>query len=560
LFQPSTIMPRRTLHALLALVACFAYLSHARAQSDRVDVVFSTNQQTQFGQSIYVLGNLPELGAGDVRRAVKLEPSQYPVWRASISLPANTTYTYQFVRRTDDAASVGNAANATLLGSLIQASTPTVNLQPERKALVYHSGWARPIVSWRIVGAASFTRTASIDIGQGRGPTERRWLALLPVAPRARIEWFIEPSSDTPTTQRDPSAGTYTCALDAFVLQDGQIFAYHPPATVSPPRRDYNASAIPFINSTNLNNERRQYRVWLPRGYTQNTTKRYPVLFMHDGQNIFEPGSFGTWNADSAAHLQMVRGEMREVIIVGADSTSNRFIDYVPPGDLTPSVQQGQADRYIRFLTSELRPLINTTYRTLTDASVTGTMGSSMGGQVSMVMGWDWTNTYTRIGALSNYWSTNFRNRIMSNTKPSVKLYMDSGNAGTASDNFSPTFTTRDNFNNPTRAGGPFVLERDFRHTIGIGAEHNEAAWAARVGPALSFLYPASEEQTLLSLASLQAFEASADGMLTPNDAYLASAMPFDANRNDTITQDDPRAVAHLSRRTERSALLHAFR
>jgi predicted alpha/beta superfamily hydrolase len=551
-------MPRLLRRAIFALVACLAGLTHAPAlaQGDRVDVVFSTNQQTQFGQSIYVLGNLPELGAGDVRRAVKLEPSQYPVWRAIISLPTNTAYSYQFVRRTDDAASVGNPANGTLLGSLVQATTPSVPLQPERKALVYHSAWPRPIVSWRVVGGATFTRTPSLDFGTARGPGERRWLALLPAPPRARIEWFIEPSSDAPTTQRDPAVGTYACSLDAFVLQDGQVFAYHPPATVSPPRRDYSASAIPAINSVNLGGERRQYRVWLPRGYTQSTTKRYPVLYMHDGQNIFEPGSFGTWNADTAAHQQMVRGDMREVIIVGADSTGNRFIDYVPPGDLTPTLQQGQADRYIRFLTQELRPLINATYRTLPEASNTGTMGSSMGGQVSTVMGWDWTSTYTRIGALSNYWSTNFRNRIQSSVKPAIKLYMDSGSAGTASDNFSPTFSTRDNLNNPTRPGGAFVLERDFRHTIGIGAEHNEAAWAARVGPALSFLFPASEEQTLLSLASLQAFDASGDGTLSPNDAYIASAAPFDANRNDAISPDDARAVANVLRRSERATLL----
>jgi predicted alpha/beta superfamily hydrolase len=546
---------RRTASLALALVALAT--QHARAQSDRVDVVFSTNQQTQFGQSIYILGDLPELGGGDVRRAIKLEPSQYPLWRGVVSLPVNTLYSYQFLRRTDDAASVGNTTNATLLGTPIQASTPSVALSPDRKALVYLSGWRQPVVSWRVVGASTFTRTPSLDIGEGRSATERRWLALLPAPPRARIEWFIEPApTNPPTGQRDPASGTYSASLDAFVLQDGQVFAYSPAATVSTPRRDYNASAIPAINSVNLSGERRQYRVWLPRGYTQHTTKRYPVLYMHDGQNIFEPGSFGTWNADSAASLQMARGDMREVIIVGADSTGNRFIDYVPQGDLTPTLQAGQADRYIRFVTQELKPLIDSNYRTLTSASVTGAMGSSMGGQVSMVMGWDWTSTYTRIGALSNFWSTNFRNRIMSSAKPNVKLYMDSGSAGTANDNFAPTFTTRDNFNNPTRAGGPFVLERDFRHVIGIGAQHNEPAWAARVGPAMSFLYPASEEQTLLALASLASFDASGDGTISPHDAALASAEPRDTNLDNTITPDDARAVANISRRAERANLL----
>jgi predicted alpha/beta superfamily hydrolase len=536
-----------------------ALLSHtARAQSDRVDVVFSTNQTTQFGQSIYVLGDLPELGAGDIRRAVKLEPSAYPLWRAVISLPVNTTYTFQFYRRADDAASVGLITNGTALGTLTTASTPTVSLQPPRKAIAFMSSWASPSVQWRVGSTGTFTRVQALDMGAGRTTSERRWLALVSAPPRARIEWFVEPTlQEGPTQLREPTTGFYTTSLDACFVQDAQLFAYAPPASVSAPFRAYSTSAIPAIDSTNLNNERRQYRVWLPRGYTQNTTKRYPVLYMHDGQNIFEPGPFGTWNADTAAAQQMSKGDMRETIIVGIDNTASRFIDYVPPGDLTPNAQAGQADRYARFIVQELKPLIDSTYRTLPDAQSTGTMGSSMGGQVSMYLGWDWTSSFTRIGALSNYWSTNFRSRITSNAKPAIKLSMDSGSAGAANDNFSPTFAVRDNFNVATRAGGPFVLERDFRHVIGIGQQHNEAAWATRVGPAMSFLFPASEEPSnVLAFATLDAFDANADQRLAHNDIYASAASPTDTNRSGAASHDDTRAIASVIRRSEREALL----
>jgi predicted alpha/beta superfamily hydrolase len=415
-----------------------------------------------------------------------------------------------------------------------------------------------PIVSWRVVGGASFTRTNSIDIGAGRSGTERRWLAVVNAPARSRIEWFIEPSfTDSPTAQRDPASGQYATALDACLLQDGQIYAYQPAASVSAAFRAYSSASVPAINSTNLAGERRQYRVWLPRGYSQHTNKRYPVIYMHDGQNIFEPGPFGTWNADLAASQQTAAGSMREVIIVGADSTNNRFIDYVPAGDITPDARAGQADRYVRFITQELKPLIDSTYRTVPDAHSTGTMGSSMGGQVSMYMGWDWGNTFTRVGALSNYWSTNFRNRITSNAKPGVKLYMDSGNSGAATDNFTATFNVRDNFNNPTRVGGPFVLERDFRHFIGIGQQHNEAAWATRVGPAMSFLFPASEEPTtLMALATLTAFDANGDGIMSHEDVYQHASSPSDANRSGVTNTDDLRATAALVRRAERETLV----
>jgi predicted alpha/beta superfamily hydrolase len=321
--------------------------------------------------------------------------------------------------------------------------------------------------------------------------------------------------------------------------------------------RDYSASALPFIDSTNLS-ERRFYRVWLPRGYSQHTTKRYPVLYMHDGQNCFEPGPFGTWNADTAAAQQIARGALRELIIVAADSNNNRFTNYVPSGDITPAGNAGNAAAYLRFMRDELKPRIDSQYRTLPDAANTGTMGSSMGGQVSMVFGWDAPTTYTRIGALSNYWSTNFRNRVTSTAKPNIRLYMDSGDSGTASDNFTPTFNVRDALLNNSRVGGPFVSELNFRHTIGFSQQHNEGAGAQRVGPAMSFLFPATEEpNALIAFADGAQFDLTSDARISTEDAYRQSLdAARDVNISGEINAEDARVIANASRTSERANLL----
>jgi hypothetical protein len=185
-------------------------------------------------------------------------------------------------------------------------------------------------------------------------------------------------------------------------------------------------------------------------------------------------------------------------------------------------------------------------------------MGSSMGGQVSMVFGWDAPTTYTRIGALSNCWSPNFRNRVTSTAKPNIRLYMDSGDSGTASDNFTPTFNVRDALLNNSRVGGPFVSELNFRHTIGFSQQHNEGAWAQRVGPAMSFLFPATEEpNALIAFADGAQFDLTSDARISTEDAYRQSlGATRDVNISGEINAEDARAIANASRTSERANLL----
>ncbi|MBN8643988.1 MAG: hypothetical protein J0L61_01935, partial [Planctomycetes bacterium] len=158
-------MTNRTVLCVLSLLlACVP----AFAQS-RQDVVFQVNQTTVVGQSVFVLGSLAELGADDVRNAVKLEPTSYPVWKATISLPRGVSYTYRFYIRNDAPGQGGNASNGTPVGSLLSASTLPLAGSVTSKTIFAHSTNSPPILWWR-QGGGAFQSIAMHDAGPGRFP------------------------------------------------------------------------------------------------------------------------------------------------------------------------------------------------------------------------------------------------------------------------------------------------------------------------------------------------------------------------------------------------------
>ena len=528
--------PALLTHMAPLLAAC----SLALAQQ-RTDVVFEISQPTTVGQSVYVLGSLPELGGGLVTRAVKLEPSAYPRWRATISLPAARPYSYQFLLRADAPAQQRITTNGAFVGTPLNGVVPGDHAGP--KSVLARTTLAAPSLVWR-QDADAFVTTPMIEFGAGRTGSERLW-AMPRVGQRGRaIEFYFQSGST-----REPSSGTYSVTLDHFVMQDGQAYSYTPAATVAPQRRDYTPSNPPSINSVNLSGEVRRYRVLLPRGYDQHPTRRYPVIYMHDGQNIFESGPFGTWNADIAAANAVTTGAMRECIIVGVENTSNRLVDYLPPQD------GGRGDRYAAFLTQELKPLIESRYRTLTGAQNTATIGSSMGAVISLYLGWENPSTWGRLGLLSGAWQTTAIDaRASTDSSRPLRIWIDSGDSGTSNDNYWLSYNLRDALVSPAHPGGAFGVGGTLQHVIGFNQQHNEAAWAARIGPTFAFLLPGSDEQSPLSpLAGPSWFDLDSDGLDTIGDLYAqhSPGTVKDINLDGQITEHDTKALAAWLRRSE---------
>jgi enterochelin esterase-like enzyme len=533
-----------SMRALVGL-AMLAWVPVLGAQP-RVDVTFQVNQTTTVGTSVFVLGDLPELGGNDVRKAVKLEPSAYPSWRATIALPAGRTFTYRYYTRLDAPSQAAVSTNGTPVSAPVAASTPDPNLA--RKAMLYHSGFTPSVLFWRVQGAASFTRTEMIDLGPGRNANERRWFAPDLAPGGTTIEFYV---TNTAGTGRDPLVGTYATPLNAFFLQDGQLYSYVPAATVAAARKDYTVSA-PLSYFSNLLNETRRFRVILPRGFDNHPTRRYPVIYFHDGQNMFanEGGAFGSWNADTTSATLVRQGRLREAILVAIDNGPNRIPDYAAPQ------AGGWSDgRYHRFIKDELLPHIAWRYpnRLLTGPENTAIAGSSMGAQASLYPAWTWPEVFGRVGAFSGAWTvytSGFYDAVRAQPKRPIRVYIDSGESGTASDNYWLTYNLRDNL--IARASSPYVLNRDLMHVVGLNQQHNEAAWAARLPGALEFLLPATEEASPIApLASGAAFDLNADGKFDIEDLYRQNQQPADVNLSGSADGEDTAALERLLRRGE---------
>ena len=284
-------------------------------------------------------------------------------------------------------------------------------------------------------------------------------------------DWHFAVSSTNGT------APVYDTPLDALVLQDKEIYNYWPPPFVSTNRVETctQVSSVPNVQS-------RTVRVYLPRGYNENTTKRYPVLYMHDGQNLFlKMGAFGaSWNSDTNSANLVRHGRMRETIIVGVDNTSDRIPEYLPPEC------GGTGPLYAQFLIDDVKATIHSTYRTLPDRENTGTAGSSLGGLITVYLGWDHSDVFGKAAGVSSSFMLcpGLQTVIGVPPKRDIRLYTDSGD-----DLQSDNITARDNL-----VKNGYLQYIDYDNTIGYGQEHKEYWWDRRSPRWMEFLFSTSDE------------------------------------------------------------------
>lgn len=234
----------------------------------------------------------------------------------------------------------------------------------------------------------------------------------------------------------------------------------------------------------------RHVAVRLPLGYHE-SDRRYPVLYMHDGQNIFDPELSNTgidWGIDESIARLVASGEIPDVIVVGIFNTDHRYIEYSP---------WHNGAGYARFIIEELKPMIDATYRTQPGRDTTAVMGSSMGGLISLYLGWKHPEVFGRIGCVSTHfpWYADMEKRegdtildVLEREGPealsrNLRIYFDYGTVGI--DALYPPFNDR------LRA----MLEswgwvEGERHVIVKfdGADHNEQTWRERLDIPVKFL------------------------------------------------------------------------
>ncbi len=395
---------------ILALVlSVVAGVPSAMAESAvRKEIDFTITADVGFGKEVCVSGAHPLLGGGNLLKAPKLSWTPGNIWRGKIALEAGTAFSYQFISRDFAPVAWTQTTNFTNLGTAQTTSTPAHVAPPwGGKSILYRSTFAQPRILFRdLTHGGNWTEQILQPIGPGRTPAEQTFrvdgIALSgselefvfhngagifdnAPAPPSNAPQGAAPAVPAPYSGMNPPYN-YRSSLDVFIVQDGSLFNYLPTAAPSAPRFETRE-----ISSTIAGVPGRPITILLPRGYDQNPQKRYPVVYFHDGQNVFFPGGpFGVWDADRIARYETSQGRMRETILVsipnGNAYGSNRLNEYLPTGETilyAGTTYTGNATAFMNFLLANVLPTLDVNYRTLPDPANTMTFGSSMGGLFS---------------------------------------------------------------------------------------------------------------------------------------------------------------------------------
>lgn len=262
---------------------------------------------------------------------------------------------------------------------------------------------------------------------------------------------------------------------------------------------------------------KKERRIWvyLPSGYADGD-KHYPVLYMHDGQNLFEPSTsyLGViWDVHSAVEKAIIHQRTEGVIVVGIDNPSSdneegvvgRLDEYSPwvnselkdnllANRITRDVG-GYGDKYAAFIVDILKPMIDHKYRTKPGREHTGVAGSSMGGLISLYIGLEYEDVFSKVGAFSTalWFAEKPMLDLIKDHGPDIpmKWYLDIGTNESSNDdveNFNDIYVkgTMELYEYLLAAG---VKEENLKLVVEDGAVHNEEAWARRFPAAFEWLF-----------------------------------------------------------------------
>jgi len=240
--------------------------------------------------------------------------------------------------------------------------------------------------------------------------------------------------------------------------------------------------------------DERDVIVYLPPGYDKHPEMTYPVLYLQDGQNLFDgrtsyvPGR--TWMVREHADEAIEAGEVAPLVIVGVYNTGDRRLaEYTPERDW--QFGGGEAAAYGRLMTEELMPWIAGQYRVRTEREQTGVGGSSLGGLVSLYLGLRFAEYFGKLAVLSPsvWWNHKSILGHLNERAPQIwerpRLWLDVGDQ-----EGRRTLENAEQLNRRLKANGWQPGETLHFERV-AGGTHDEASWARRVRPMLRFLFPA---------------------------------------------------------------------
>lgn len=230
---------------------------------------------------------------------------------------------------------------------------------------------------------------------------------------------------------------------------------------------------------------RRNITVYLPPSYASSPEKRYPVLYAHDGQNLFDTRTAflnREWQLDETIERKIKDGTLPEIIVIGVWNTPARMEEYTPGSS---------GDRYLDFLIKELKPVIDRKFRTLKDRKHTAILGSSMGGLISTWAALRHPEVFGQSASLSADLLSRgeaIRQLLQAQPKRPVRMYLDFGTQEVGENSFKYLRALYEL--EPTLEKAGYRWGKDYLTYVDAGGQHNETSWALRVWRPLEFLFP----------------------------------------------------------------------
>ncbi len=380
--------------------------------------------------------------------------------------------------------------------SVLQCCTATIRVRvPEGVGTVYLAGSLPSLGPWRpdALAMAGAGRERTVEVTAPPGTT-------------------FEYKFTLGSWDREAVGATGTAAPNYRLLLDRDTMVVHELAGFKRDPREYIAdwrgSGVKgrLVYWTDVASKflgpKRHVEIWLPPGYDDNPTVRYPVLYMHDGQNLFDPRIANTgvdWGVDEAVVRLTDRGVIPPIIVVGVWSTAARSVEYSP---------WHGAPEYARFLIEELMPRVNREFRTRRGRASTAVMGSSMGGLLSFYLVTHHPEAFGACGCESTHFpiseavAAQVLDIAPTRTPPDTTPYIIRDIAAGlkvpkgARYRFDYGSLGLDSAYAPTHAAvRTWLLDqgliegRDFVIRRYEGATHNEASWRARLEDPLTFLF-----------------------------------------------------------------------
>jgi predicted alpha/beta superfamily hydrolase len=230
-------------------------------------------------------------------------------------------------------------------------------------------------------------------------------------------------------------------------------------------------------------NRSRQIRIYLPPDY-DSTNQDYPVLYMHDGQNLFDDSTsyVGEWGIDESLN-QLARESDFRLIVVGIDNGQEKRMNELSPWE-NKEFGPAEGEQYMKFIVNQIKPYIDNTYRTLSDRDNTAIMGSSMGGLISHYAIYNYPQVFSKAGIFSpSYWYSadlypyTKQNPVPKDARLFLEIGMKEGNA---------VEDTQKMYDFILSTGHP---KDNISIIIDPDGEHTEGSWRKQFVPAIKWLF-----------------------------------------------------------------------